>query len=106
MTAQRRVYHDDDTIDERFTVDLEWCGYAVQRYVARFCDAWIGQYETEDDAWQAGRTYNMLRLLPADVAVEAYPSDTAEVCLCGAKATHVLVGTDYPYPCRDCLRKL
>ena len=29
--------------DSRYTVTREHCGHAQPRYVARFCDEWIGQ---------------------------------------------------------------
>jgi hypothetical protein len=30
-------------MDKRYTVTREYCGYKEPRWVARFCDEWIGQ---------------------------------------------------------------
>lgn len=38
------------TLDRRYSVSLEWCGYERRRYVARFCGEWIGQAERRADA--------------------------------------------------------
>lgn len=35
--------------DPRYTVALEYCGYAKPRHVARFCGEWIGQGERASD---------------------------------------------------------
>ena len=35
--------------DERYQLNLEWCGYAKQRYVLRFCGEWLGSYETKKE---------------------------------------------------------
>lgn len=36
--------------DSRYTVFREWCGFKEPRFVARFCDEWIGQGERLTDA--------------------------------------------------------
>lgn len=36
--------------DERYTLNLEYCGYEKPRYVMRFCGEWLGQAETKNDA--------------------------------------------------------
>jgi hypothetical protein len=41
---------DQPKLDERYSVRLEYCGYATPRWVARFCGDWIGQAETEEGA--------------------------------------------------------
>lgn len=38
--------------DKRYTLRLEFCGYATARYVVRFCGTWVGQAETEVEARQ------------------------------------------------------
>ncbi len=40
----------NQTTDRRYTINCEYCGYAEPRYVARFCDEWIGQDKTRADA--------------------------------------------------------
>ena len=36
--------------DARYSIRREWCGYAEPRWVARFCERWIGQSGTRDGA--------------------------------------------------------
>jgi hypothetical protein len=36
--------------DNRYRIGREWCGYATARWVARFCDEWIGQGKTRAEA--------------------------------------------------------
>jgi len=43
MTKQHPITHDGGTIDKRYSITLEYCGYEEPRHVARFCDDWIGQ---------------------------------------------------------------
>ncbi len=40
---QYPVTHASGGADKRYSVALEYCGAPGQRYVARFCDEWIGQ---------------------------------------------------------------
>lgn len=39
----RHPIRNHGAIDERYSIELVWCGYETQRYVAYFCDEWIGQ---------------------------------------------------------------
>lgn len=55
------IKHADGTIDKRYTVSLEYCGYAKPRYVARFCGDWLGQRETKTDAWELCQQYGISR---------------------------------------------
>lgn len=48
-------------IDSRYTLNLEWCGYAKPRYVVRFCGDWIGQYESKTQALTAALKHNKER---------------------------------------------
>lgn len=43
--------HFDDKKDNRYSVNLEWCGHKEKRHVARFCGEWIGQDYDEKQAW-------------------------------------------------------
>lgn len=36
--------------DRRYSIEREFCGYVGPRFVARFCDEWIGQSETKEGA--------------------------------------------------------
>jgi len=36
--------------DERYTIDLEFCGYPVTKYVLRFCGEFISSHENRNDA--------------------------------------------------------
>jgi hypothetical protein len=36
--------------DPRYTITREFCGYETARFVARFCDEWIGQGQHRVDA--------------------------------------------------------
>lgn len=36
--------------DSRYTITREFCGHKNARFVARFCDVWIGQGEARVDA--------------------------------------------------------
>ncbi len=38
------------TLDRRWQIALEYCGYAKPRYVARFCGDWLGQSVTRQGA--------------------------------------------------------
>lgn len=43
--------HFNNKLDKRYTVTLEFCGYAQVRHVARFCGEWIGQDLENKQAW-------------------------------------------------------
>lgn len=38
--------HEDGTLDGRYAVQLEFCGHADPRPVARFCGEWVGSADT------------------------------------------------------------
>tara|TARA_B100000459_G_C8584027_1_gene204690 strand:- start:742 stop:924 length:183 start_codon:yes stop_codon:yes gene_type:complete len=38
------------TLDDRYTTNLEYCGYETPKYVSRFCDVFIGNYDTKEIA--------------------------------------------------------
>lgn len=40
------------TKDARYSVQLEWCGYAQPKFVARFCGDWLGWRDTREEARQ------------------------------------------------------
>ena len=52
--------------DRRYTVAREWCGYPEARFVARFCDKWLGQAPTEAEAYRIAQTHEDQR--QADIA--------------------------------------
>ena len=39
-----------NSLDERYSISLEHCGYKEPQYVARFCDEWIGWKPTRSEA--------------------------------------------------------
>ena len=41
MSNRYPVKHSDGTLDRRYTIDLEYCGYEEQKHVLRFCGEWI-----------------------------------------------------------------
>lgn len=47
--------------DARYTVRLEWCGYAQQRHVARFDGEWIGQARSYPQAVLLCTTHRLQR---------------------------------------------
>lgn len=46
--------------DKRYSVTTEHCGYPTRRFVARFCDLWIGQAATRPGAIAIVRTHAAL----------------------------------------------
>lgn len=56
------VEHHDGTVDKRYTVDYEYCGYNDQRAVVRFCGNWIEACQSYDDAIIAARIHNRNRI--------------------------------------------
>jgi hypothetical protein len=48
--------------DGRFSIRLEWCGYETPRWVARFCERWIGQRGTEAEALALATSWNNDRM--------------------------------------------
>ncbi len=43
--------------DRRYTLRLEFCGYATARYVVRFCGEWVGQAATKAEASELRNTF-------------------------------------------------
>ena len=39
-----------NSLDERYSISLEYCGYKEPQYVARFCDEWLGCKPTSSEA--------------------------------------------------------
>ena len=51
MKKSKLITIDGFTLDERYRVSLQWCGYETPRYVATFCDDEIlGWYDTKHEA--------------------------------------------------------
>jgi hypothetical protein len=48
-------------IDSRYTIAMEYCGYAEPRYVVRFCGQWVGQSANRSDARQIAESHNRAR---------------------------------------------
>jgi hypothetical protein len=57
-----RGEHMDISGDGRFSIRLEWCGYETPRWVARFCERWIGQRGTEAEALALATSWNNERM--------------------------------------------
>lgn len=51
--------------ESRYSIALEWCGYAARRYVARFCGDWIGQAPTMRAARKLAQAYERARWFSA-----------------------------------------
>ena len=47
--------------DRRYTINLEYCGHARRRHVARFCGAWLGQAASRTAAQAIATAYAALR---------------------------------------------
>lgn len=43
--------------DERYSINLEYCGYEDWRFVLRFCGDWVSQHKTELQAVKACRDH-------------------------------------------------
>ena len=39
-----------NSLDERYSISLEYCGSLYPQYVARYCDEWIGCKPTRSEA--------------------------------------------------------
>tara|TARA_B100000925_G_C21834169_1_gene398504 strand:- start:109 stop:321 length:213 start_codon:yes stop_codon:yes gene_type:complete len=51
MKKSKLITIDGFTLDERYRVSLQWCGYETPRYVATFCDDEVlGWYDTKHEA--------------------------------------------------------
>lgn len=55
------IRHDNGKIDARYSIALEYCGYEKPRYVARFCDEWIGQSAFYSSALMLATGHNARR---------------------------------------------
>lgn len=38
------------TVDKRYSIAREYCGYDTPRWVVRFCGDWIGQHASKEGA--------------------------------------------------------
>ena len=47
--------------DRRYTINLEYCGHARRRHVARCCGAWLGQAESRTAALAIATAHAVLR---------------------------------------------
>ena len=47
--------------DRRYTINLEYCGHARRRHVARFCGDWLGQAESRTAALAIATAHAVLR---------------------------------------------
>ena len=48
--------------DKRYTIDMEYCGYPVQRHVVRFCGDWVGSEPTQEQAERTANLHNQKRI--------------------------------------------
>ena len=48
--------------DNRYQIELEWCGYVTQRYALRFCGIFIGSYATKKEAIEARVKHDASRI--------------------------------------------
>ncbi len=62
MRSLHPIRHDSGRRDCRYVVCREFCGYAEARFVARFCDEWIGQGETYEEAVSLAEQHNTKRM--------------------------------------------
>ena len=49
-------------IDERYAINLEYCGYTERKWVLRFCLKWIGAFDTRKQAYNRAVEYETKRL--------------------------------------------
>lgn len=49
--------HLDNREDDRYSVDLEYCGEPYRKHVARFCGEWIGQASSSKEAWELAQEH-------------------------------------------------
>ena len=47
--------------DRRYTINLEYCGHARRRHVARFCGDWLGQAASRTAALAIATAHAALR---------------------------------------------
>lgn len=47
--------------DRRYTINLEYCGHARRRHVARFCGDWVGQAASRTAALAIATAHAALR---------------------------------------------
>lgn len=47
--------------DKRYSINLEYCGYARRRRIVRFCDEWIGAGKNRNEADTIARQHNAAR---------------------------------------------
>lgn len=51
------IKHDDGKTDKRYSLSLEWCGYATKQKVLRFCGEWISICEDEKQAIEIAKEH-------------------------------------------------
>lgn len=54
--------------DKRYSIRLEYCGYARRRWVVRFCHGWIGTGANRADADAIAQRHAAARLATMDAA--------------------------------------
>lgn len=42
--------HPDGTIDNRYSINKEWCGQTEAKFIIRFCNRWIDKADTIEQA--------------------------------------------------------
>jgi hypothetical protein len=47
--------------DQRYSIALEYCGYAKRHWVVRFCGEWIGTGKNRPDADRIARQHKAAR---------------------------------------------
>lgn len=55
------IVNPDAWSDPRYAIQLEWCGRPTARYVIRFCDAFVSQHESRQEALGAAAYYEDCR---------------------------------------------
>lgn len=55
------VHHDDGSLDRRYSIEKEFCGYPEPRFVVRFCGDWICQSPYYTAAVMRAVGHNMQR---------------------------------------------
>lgn len=65
MQLDTRKYlpkHTNGKTDYRYSIRKEFCGYEGLRWVVRFCDSWIDQTETVEQARDIAHKHSAERL--------------------------------------------
>ena len=51
----------DGKLDNRYRMNMEFCGYATQAFTARFCDDWLGCSQSYEKALAILETHDKER---------------------------------------------